>query len=94
MNKNDSNIPSRSQIKIGQRVWAVEKKNYASGKLTEGIVKRILTSKQYHPRGIKVMFEDGTITRVQRLTPPERENAPIVKKPTDDFEIDEDYELR
>lgn len=67
---NNSKVPSRAEIKVGQQVWAVEKRNYASGELTEGVVKRILTSKPDHPRGIKVMFEDGTIARVQRLTPP------------------------
>lgn len=66
----NSKIPLRREIKIGQRVWAVEKRNYASGELTEGIIVRILTSKAHHPRGIKVMFEDGTVARVQRLTPP------------------------
>lgn len=63
-------VPPRKKIKPGQRVWAVEKRNYATGELTEGVVKRILTSKQFHPRGIKVMFEDGIVARVQRLTPP------------------------
>jgi len=68
--QDSSEVPARSEIKVGQRVWAVEKRNYESGELTEGTVKRILTSKAYHPRGIKVMFEDGTVARVQRLTSP------------------------
>lgn len=66
-------LPSRREIKSGQRVWALEKRNYATGELTEGVVKRILTKKPHHPRGIKVMFEDGTVARVQRLTPPKKE---------------------
>lgn len=65
-------VPSRKEIKVGQRVWALEKRNYASGELTEGVVRRILTSKEHHPRGIKVMFEDGTVARVQQLHPPEK----------------------
>lgn len=77
--------PPRSEIKVGQRVWALGKRNYASGELTEGVVRRILTKKQYHPRGIKVMFEDGTVARVQRLTPPEK------KTPVD---LDVEGELR
>jgi len=77
--------PSRSEIKVGQRVWAVEKRNYASGELTEGVVRRILTKKANHPRGIKVMFEDGTVARVQRLAPPEK------KTPVD---LDAEDELR
>jgi len=78
-------VPSRGEIKVGQRVWAVEKRNYASGELTEGVVKRILTKKAQHPRGIKVMLEDGTVARVQRLGPPEK------KIPVD---LDEEGELR
>lgn len=70
MTEPQATVPPRAKIKIGQRVWAVEKRNYATGELTGGVVKRILTSKPYHPRGIKVMFEDGTVARVQRLTPP------------------------
>ena len=66
----DNQVPSRQEIKVGQRVWAIEKRNYGTDDLTEGVVQRILTSKPFHPRGIKVMFEDGTVARVQRLTPP------------------------
>ena len=66
----DNQVPSRQEIKVGQRVWAIEKRNYGTDDLTEGVVQRILTSKPSHPRGIKVMFENGTVARVQRLTPP------------------------
>lgn len=83
------NVPSRSEIKIGQKVWAVEKRNYATGELTEGIVKRILTSKAYHPRGIKVMFEDGTVARVQSLAAPEI-RPPAKKTPSPDFNPEEE----
>ena len=63
-------VPARNEIKIGQKVWAIEKRNYGTEDLTEGVVQRILTSAPFHPRGIKVMFEDGTVARVQRLIPP------------------------
>ncbi|MEX1061546.1 MAG: YwbE family protein [Patescibacteria group bacterium] len=66
----EAEVPARKQIEIGQRVWAIEKRNYGTDDLTEGVVKRILTSKPVHPRGIKVMFEDGTVARVQRLSAP------------------------
>src|SRR3972149_8255418 len=66
----NSEVPARSEIKIGQKVWAIEKRNYGTEDLTEGVVQRILTSAPVHPRGIKVMFEDGTVARVQRLIPP------------------------
>ncbi len=69
----ENKVPARKEIKVGQRVWAVQVKNYATGELTKGTVKHILTSKPYHSRGIKIMFQDGTIARVQRLTPPEKE---------------------
>jgi len=51
--------------KIGDRVLVVQKKDYPTGILTEGIVRDILTSKQNHPRGTKVRLADGTIGRVQ-----------------------------
>ncbi|MEG1462169.1 MAG: YwbE family protein, partial [Anaerorhabdus sp.] len=35
-----------------------------SGKLTQGIVSRILTNSHNHPRGIKVMLEGGIVGRV------------------------------
>lgn len=63
-------IPTRDEIHIGQTVWAIEKRNYETGQLTKGIVAEILTSKKFHPRGIKVRFSDGTIARVQQLHPP------------------------
>ena len=43
-------------------------KKITSGKLTEGKVKRILTSSQVHPHGIKVELDDGKIGRVQQLS--------------------------
>ena len=90
-------VPARKEIQIGQRVWAVEKRNYASGRLTEGVVQRILTSKTYHPRGIKVMFEDGTVARVQRLTPPDAAVASgtsEVAQSQSTVEFDEEFDLR
>jgi len=77
-------VPARSEIKIGQRVWAIEKRNYGTEDLTEGVVQRILTSAPFHPRGIKVMFEDGTVARVQRLTPPEKKVEPAPNPPAED----------
>ena len=43
-------------------------KKITSGKLTEGKVKRILTSSQVHPHGIKVELDTGKIGRVQQLS--------------------------
>lgn len=53
--------------KIGDRVRVVQKKDYASGKLTEGVVSEILTKKQNHPRGTKVRLENGIVGRIQEF---------------------------
>ena len=45
----------------------VLKKDQRSGTLTEGVVKRLLTSAPKHHRGIKVMLEDGQVGRVQEI---------------------------
>ena len=60
-------VPKRSDIHAGIRVQIVEKQNQRTGKLTEGIVARILTSSSTHPHGIKVMLEDGKVGRVQAI---------------------------
>jgi uncharacterized repeat protein (TIGR03833 family) len=48
-------------------VKIVQKQDQRTGKLTEGIVKRILTSSSFHPHGIKVELESGKIGRVQSI---------------------------
>jgi uncharacterized repeat protein (TIGR03833 family) len=60
-------LPVRNQIHPGLRVWIVEKQNQPTGKQTEGIVARILTSSPSHPHGIKVMLVDGRVGRVQSI---------------------------
>ena len=60
-------VPKRSEIQPGLRVMVVEKQNQATGKLTEGIVARILTSSPTHPHGIKVMLVSGKVGRVQAI---------------------------
>lgn len=57
----------REDIIAGLKVKIVLKKDQRSGKLTSGIVKDILTSSSFHPRGIKVRLEDGQIGRVQEI---------------------------
>jgi len=46
-------------------VKVVEKGNQKTGKLTEGIVKEILTKSLSHPFGIKVRLENGVVGRVK-----------------------------
>ena len=57
----------RKNIEIGMPVKIVLKKDQTSGKLTEGIVKRILTNSPNHPHGIKVMLVDGQVGRVKEI---------------------------
>ena len=60
-------IPSRDKISIGVIVQIVQKQDQRTGNLTEGKVKRILTSSQFHPHGIKVELENGKIGRIQKI---------------------------
>ena len=60
-------IPSRDKIKIGTMVQIVQKQDQRTGKLTDGLVKRILTSSNFHPHGIKVELDNGEIGRVQNI---------------------------
>jgi len=57
----------RSDIRRGLRVSIVLKKDQRTGKLTEGIVKDILTNSPVHPHGIKVRLESGEIGRVKEI---------------------------
>lgn len=57
----------RDDIEIGLSVKIVLKKDQRTGKRTLGKVKKLLTSSSYHPRGIKVMLEDGQVGRVQEF---------------------------
>ena len=54
----------RSGIYPGARVKIVQKKDQGSGIMTEGRVKEILTNSSFHPHGIKVRLEDGSVGRV------------------------------
>ena len=61
------NIIKRKDIKPGTIVKIIEKTNQKTGELTEGIVKKILTSSSTHPYGIKVILESGIIGRVKEI---------------------------
>lgn len=55
-------------IKPGLEVYVVKKDDQRNGKETRGVVDRLLTNSQYHPRGIKVMLESGAqVGRVTRI---------------------------
>ena len=72
------NPRQRKNIKVGQRVQVVLKKDQDTGALTEGLVDRILTNSRHHPRGIKVKLDDGQVGRVQViLEQPEEEEGDV-----------------
>jgi uncharacterized repeat protein (TIGR03833 family) len=57
----------RINIKQGLKVNIVLKADQRTNKLTQGIVKNILTNSPFHPHGIKVRLEDGQVGRVQEI---------------------------
>jgi len=62
-----NNTPSRKKITVGMMVQIVQKQDQRTGNLTNGKVKRILTSSNFHPYGIKVELDGGKIGRVQKI---------------------------
>lgn len=56
-----------ANIRPGLRVQIVQKQDQASGKLTEGVVKDLLTNSPTHPHGIKVRLVSGQIGRVKMI---------------------------
>lgn len=57
----------RADINIGARVSVVQKQDQRSGKLTDGVVERILTKSSSHHHGIKVLLEGGIVGRVKEI---------------------------
>lgn len=57
----------RADIIAGLKVSIVLKQDQRSGKLTEGIVRNILTKSATHPHGIKVRLENGLVGRVKTI---------------------------
>lgn len=60
-------VPNRAQLRPGVEVDIVLKQDQASGKLTRGIVKELLTRSAQHPHGIKVRLTDGQVGRVKHI---------------------------
>jgi len=58
---------NRTTIRQGLRVAIIMKLDQYSGKLTEGVVKDILTNSPLHPHGIKVRLESGQVGRVKEI---------------------------
>jgi uncharacterized repeat protein (TIGR03833 family) len=61
------NGTNRTDITVGARVKVVQKQDQRSGKLTEGVVRDILTKSGTHPHGIKVRLESGIVGRVKEI---------------------------
>ncbi len=59
----------RADIQPGMTVRIVKKADQPTGKLTTGVVTRILTNSSTHPHGIKVMLTDGSVGRVKEIVP-------------------------
>jgi len=65
------NGKNKSDIHIGARVKVILKNDQRTGRLTEGIVAKVLTKSSQHPHGIKVMLEDGQVGRVAEIDGPD-----------------------
>ncbi len=57
----------RQDIRPGLTVEIVLKQDQATGKLTRGVVRDILTSSPTHPHGIKVRLTSGAVGRVKAI---------------------------
>lgn len=61
------NGTKRADISVGLKVSIVLKQDQRTGKLTEGIVRDVLTKSPTHPHGIKVRLENGLVGRVKSV---------------------------
>ncbi len=61
------NGKNRLNIKQGIKVKIVLKQDQKSGRLTEGVVKDILTKSPSHPHGIKIRLTSGDVGRVKEI---------------------------
>ncbi|MCX6077515.1 MAG: YwbE family protein [Campylobacterales bacterium] len=61
------NGTKRADIKHGMSVAIVLKQDQQSGRLTDGIVRDILTSSPMHHHGIKVRLMSGEVGRVKEI---------------------------
>ena len=57
----------KENVQPGAIVRIVEKHNQKTGKLTEGVVKDVLTPSAVHPHGIMVLLESGVVGRVKEI---------------------------
>ncbi|MGE4395842.1 MAG: YwbE family protein [Sulfurimonas sp.] len=57
----------RANIRSGMSVAIVLKEDQATGRLTDGIVRDILTKSPTHPHGIKVRLMSREVGRVKKI---------------------------
>lgn len=57
----------RADVTIGATVRVVQKQDQRTGKLTEGVVAKLLTNSAQHPHGIKVMLTSKIVGRVKEI---------------------------
>jgi uncharacterized repeat protein (TIGR03833 family) len=57
----------RKNIRSGIRVAIVLKQDQDTGKLTDGVVRDILTNSAFHPHGIKVRLMSKEVGRVAEI---------------------------
>ncbi|MCL7411312.1 MAG: YwbE family protein [Methanosarcinaceae archaeon] len=62
-----------ANIKESMSVGIVLKQDQRSGKITQGVVDRILTKSSNHPHGIKVKLKDGQVGRVKEIYSDDRD---------------------
>ena len=61
------NGKKRSDVRHGMRVAIVLKADQDTGRLTDGVVRDILTKSATHPHGIKVRLMSGEVGRVKEI---------------------------
>ncbi len=57
----------RKNLRSGMRVAIVLKQDQPTGRLTDGVVRDILTKSPTHPHGIKVRLMSGEVGRVKEI---------------------------
>ncbi|MBK9479010.1 MAG: YwbE family protein [Bacteroidetes bacterium] len=65
--RTDNPAHYRKNIKLGAEVDIVKKRDQKTGKRTRGIVQWILTSADFHSRGIKVQLHNREVGRVVEI---------------------------
>lgn len=60
---------NRRDIRVGDEVDIVLKRDQRTGRLTRGVVREILTNSPFHTHGVKVRLSDGRVGRVKAVIP-------------------------